>query len=254
MLERKNYIINIDLERLNEIDEKLVRLNAKVEKNREKFEDLLETSRFVYTYNSNGIEGNTLNLEETIKAIAGEEIQDKWPNEMVEAINHYKAVRNIENLAKDNTEITEEVIKGTHEIILNEINIFEAGYYRCKNVMIVGAMNMPPSYDKVPDEMKRMLEEYPSWLNYHPIIRAALLHGELVFIHPFIDGNGRTSRLMMNLELEKAGFLPVIVKKEKRYVYYDALDKANNEKDYTDFINILLEEENNILDMYLELM
>lgn len=89
---------------------------------------------------------------------------------------------------------------------------------------------------------------------YHPIIRAALLHGELVKIHPFVDGNGRTSRLVMNLSLMNSGYLPVIVKKEKRLEYYNALDKADTTGDYTDFVKLVNELEIEMLNKYLELL
>ena len=89
--------------------------------------------------------------------------------------------------------------------------------------------------------MEKLIINYEDWKKYHPIIRAALLHGELVKIHPFVDGNGRTSRLVMNLSLMNSGFLPVIVQKEKRLEYYNALDKAHTTGDYTDFIKLVNE-------------
>ena len=76
---------------------------------------------------------------------------------------------------------------------------------------------------------------------YHPIIKAALLHGELVKIHPFVDGNGRVSRLVMNLSLMNSGYVPVIVKKEKRLEYYESLDKDHTTGDYTDFVKLVKE-------------
>ena len=87
---------------------------------------------------------------------------------------------------------------------------------------------------------------YDEWDKYHPIIRAALLHGELVKIHPFIDGNGRTSRLIMNMDLMRSGYVPVIIKKDNRLKYYEALDKAHTTGDYTDFVKLVTEAENEI--------
>ena len=83
-------------------------------------------------------------------------------------------------------------------------------------IKIKGATHIPPDYLIVPELMEKLIINYEDWKKYHPIIRAALLHGELVKIHPFVDGNGRTSRLVMNLSLMNSGYLPVIVKKEKR--------------------------------------
>ena len=95
---------------------------------------------------------------------------------------------------------------------------------------------------------------YDEWDKYHPIVRAALLHGELVKIHPFIDGNGRTSRLIMNMELMRSGYVPVIIKKDDRLKYYEALDKAHTTGDYTDFVKLVTEAEKEMLDRYLEVL
>lgn len=99
--------------------------------------------------------------------------------------------------------------------------------------------------------MEKLIMNYDEWDKYHPIIRAALLHGELVKIHPFIDGNGRTSRLIMNMELMRCGYVLVIIKKDNRLKYYEALDKAHTTGDYTDFIKLVTEAENEMLDRYL---
>ena len=95
---------------------------------------------------------------------------------------------------------------------------------------------------------------YDEWDKYHPVVRSALLHGELVKIHPFIDGNGRTSRLIMNMELMRSGYVPVIIKKDNRLKYYEALDKAHTTGDYTDFVKLVTEVENEMLDRYLEVL
>ena len=95
---------------------------------------------------------------------------------------------------------------------------------------------------------------YDEWDKYHPIVRAALLHGELVKIHPFIDGNGRTSRLIMNMDLMRRGYVPVIIKKDNRLKYYEALDKAHTTADYTDFVKLVTEAENEMLDRYLSII
>ena len=111
-----------------------------------------------------------------------------------------------------------------------------------------------PDYLKVPELMEKLIVNYHSWSSYHPIIRAALLHGELVKIHPFVDGNGRTSRLLMNLDLMNHGFNPVIIKKEDRLKYYEALDKAHTTGNYTDFIKLITKLEIEMLKKYLELL
>ena len=118
---------------------------------------------------------------------------------------------------------------------------------------ISGASKVPPDYLKVPEEMEKLIDRYENWKQYHPLVKAALLHGEFVFIHPFVDGNGRTARLLMNFEAMKSGYLPIIIKADVRAKYYDALDMAMLKGDYTDFIKLIVEEENKILDQYLEI-
>ena len=102
--------------------------------------------------------------------------------------------------------------------------------------------------------MEKLIINYDEWDKYHPIIRAALLHGELVKIHPFIDGNGRTSRLILNMELMRSGYVPVIIKKDNRLKYYEALDKAHTTGNYTDFVKLVTEAEKEMLDRYLEVL
>jgi len=78
------------------------------------------------------------------------------------------------------------------------------------------------------------------WNKYHPLIQAALLHGEFVKIHPFVNGNGRTARLLLNLVLMNNGYTPIVIKKEDRLNYYEALDKAHTASDYSDFLDLIL--------------
>ena len=160
----------------------------------------------------------------------------------------------MDDLIKDKEPITECNIKNIHQLVLKEIDDDNAGKYRDENVKIKGATHIPPDYLIVPELMEKLIINYEDWKKYHPIIRAALLHGELVKIHPFVDGNGRTSRLVMNLSLMNSGYLPVIVKKEKRLEYYNALDKAHTTGDYTDFVKLVNELEIEMLNKYLELL
>ncbi len=95
---------------------------------------------------------------------------------------------------------------------------------------------------KMPENMQKLIAEYQSdWKDYHPVVRATLLHGEFVKIHPFIDGNGRTARLILNFELMKNGYTPIIIKKENRVRYYDVLDLAHTTMNYGPFIKMVSE-------------
>lgn len=249
-----NYIIDLPDDYFKDVDEKLAILNSKRPLPQATLKSLEESNILDWTYNSNAIEGNTLTLRETQVVLEGITIGGKSVKEHLEVINHKDAILFLEELVKSDTELSEWNIKGIHTLILKEIDNSNAGKYRTDNVRITGATQIPIDYIKVPEEMEKLIIKYNNWEEYHPLIRATLLHGEFVFIHPFIDGNGRTARLLMNFEAMKSGYLPIIIRKDIRVKYYDALDKAMVSHDYTDFIKLVVEEEIRILDQYLELI
>ena len=196
-----------------------------------------------WTYHSNAIEGNTLTMSETKVVLEGITIGGKSMIEHLETINHREAIYFIEELISNRQNITECNIKNIHALILKEISKHHAGKYRTENVVISGAKHIPPKHYEVNDKMQKLIFEYQNeWIKYHPIVRATLLHGEFVKIHPFIDGNGRTSRLLMNFELLKHGYTPIIIKNEERATYYDALDLAHSTMNYGPFIKLVSEQ------------
>ncbi len=252
-LEKSNFIINLDEEYFNEVDKLKEKLDSKRPLPKGTIKTLKETINLEWTYNSNGIEGNTLTLRETQVVLEGITVGGKSIKEHLEAINHEKAILYLDDLVSDNNPITEWNIKNIHQLILKNIDDENAGKYRNENVTIKGATHIPPDYLIVPDLMEQLIINYSNWKEYHPIIRSALLHGELVKIHPFVDGNGRTSRLLMNLDLMNNGYVPLIIKKENRLKYYEALDKAHTTNDYTNFIKLVVKAEIDMLNKYLEL-
>lgn len=199
----------------DKVDELNKELNSKRPISKETLKSLKDSINLEWTYNSNGIEGNTLTLRQTQVVLEGITVGGKSLKEHLEAINHEQAILFLDDLIKDKEPITECNIKNIHQLVLKEIDNDNAGKYRDENVKIKGATHIPPDYLIVPELMKKLIINYEDWKKYHSIIRAALLHGELVKIHPFVDGNGRTSRLVMNLSLMNSGYLPVIVKKKK---------------------------------------
>ena len=252
--EEIEFKIDLPEDYFKEVDEKLTKLNSKRPLSNEVTESLQNAINLEWTYNSNGIEGNTLTLKETKVVLEGITIGGKSVKEHLEAINHENAIEYLDELTKDKSEISEWNIKGLHQLILKGIDDDNAGRYRNHNVIISGAKHRPPEYIKVPELMEKLMMNYDEWDKYHPIIRAALLHGELVKIHPFIDGNGRTSRLIMNMDLIRSGYVPVIIKKDNRLKYYEALDKAHTTGDYTDFVKLVTEAEKEMLDRYLDVV
>ena len=252
--DNNDFIINLDDNYFAEVDKLKKRLDSKRPISKETLKSLKESINLEWIYNSNGIEGNTLTLRETQVVLEGITVGGKTLTEHLEAINHEKAILYLEDLVKEKQPITEWNIKNIHQLILKEIDNENAGRYRKENVTIKGATHIPPDFVKVPELMEKLILNYETWNKYHPIIQASLLHGELVKIHPFIDGNGRTSRLIMNLDLMNHGYNPVIIKKENRLEYYEVLDKAHITRDYTDFIKLVTKLEIEMLKKYLKLL
>jgi Fic family protein len=193
-----------------------------------------------WTYNSNAIEGNTLTLSETKVVLEGITIGGKSVVEHLEAINHRDAILFLESIVDRQEEISEWNIRNLHQIILKDIDNLNAGKYRMENVLIGGAKHIPLDYLMVPVQMQKLVyEDNREWIHYHPVVRAALLHGEFVKIHPFIDGNGRTARLLLNLVLMSNGYPPIVIKKESRLAYYEALDTAHTTLNYSKFVHLI---------------
>ena len=187
-----------------------------------------------YTFESNRIEGNTLTLQETVLIVSeGITISGKSMNEHLEAINHAQAIEFIKDIARSDIEINERTIREIHAIILHGINKEQAGKYRNVPVMIVGSRHTPPQPYLIMPQMEQFIRDYKTMQNNneHPVLIAAFLHDELVKIHPFIDGNGRTSRLLMNLYLISHGYTIATLKgdNETRQTYYTALEQSHRE-------------------------
>lgn len=194
-----------------------------------------------YTYNSNAIEGNSLTLRETMCVIKdGMTISGKSVREHLEATNHNEAIGLLTGLANKQVSLDETTIKALHSVVLHGIDNKNAGHWRTFNVFIGGATHTPPPHQIVPG----MMEEFIDWYNgdaqkLSSVERAARVHADFVTVHPFSDGNGRTARLLMNLELAKAGYPLAIVKVKKRMGYYDSLDMASAQGHYKPFAKLV---------------
>ena len=183
-------------------------------------QNLDDDFKLEYTYNSNAIEGNTLTLAETKVVLEGLTIGGKTLREHFEIINHAEAIDFIEDLVKNKEPLSQNVICDIHRLILKNINNNEAGKYR-KTLVSVGGF-IPPQPYLLNSQMEEFINNYKN-LNTHPILKASFAHLEFVRIHPFIVGNGRTARLIMNLELLKNEFLAINILFEKRSEYYQAI-------------------------------
>ncbi len=211
-----------------------------------------------YTFESNKIEGNTMTLRETDMVInEGLTISGKSMREHLEAINHQEAIGFIKELISKSNSLNERDLLSIHNLILRGIIPEDAGRYRKVQVMIQGSSHMPPQPLLVPQEM----EEYFNWYEInknklHPVILAAEMHERLVTIHPFIDGNGRTSRLIMNLILMQKGYLIANIKGdyENRMRYYQSLEAAQTKKDKEDFLLFIAQTQKESLERYISIL
>lgn len=212
-----------------------------------------------YTYESNRIEGNTLTLQETELVVnEGVTIAGKSMREHLEAINHREAIDYIKDFAKNDIEISEGTIKEIHALVLHGINRENAGRYRTVPVMISGSQHIPPQPYLIEEQMEDFMRQYKEMEKekVHPVLIAAYLHDTLVGIHPFIDGNGRTSRLLMNLYLLRKGYKLVNLKgsDEEKLSYYTALETSHIEKKPEAFQTLIAKAETDSLKKYLSIM
>ena len=207
-----------------------------------------------WTYHSNAIEGNTLSLKETKVVLEGITIGGKSLNEHFEAINHREAITYVESIVSGKESLSEWQIKNIHQLVLKNIDARNAGRYRQQNVVIAGASHTPPNFLHLPQAMTALMTWYQGAANLHPLQRAARLHVDFVGIHPFVDGNGRTARLLMNFELMRSSYLPAIIRVEQRLAYYDALDTAHTTRNYAPFLQLLAEQERETLRHYLSII
>ena len=206
-----------------------------------------------WIYNSNAIEGSTITLQETRLILeTGLTIGGKSLREHFEVINHRDAIDYVESLVASPERITPFHVRQIHKLVLSRIDDENAGRYRETQVRIAGAAFTPPESWQVPN----LMTEWGEWLaseetTSHPVALAAQAHHRLVAIHPFIDGNGRTARLVMNLILMRAGYPPTVIQRINRRQYYRVLEMADTGKPAA-LVNFVGRAVERSLNLYLE--
>lgn len=200
-----------------------------------------------YTHHSTAIEGNTLTLLQTKVILEdGLSVGGKSLREIYEITNHAKAFSYVKKCVRDGKPLEESIVKDIHALLMD--NILMGGVYRNVQVRISGAGFKPP----VPSEMYWQIKDFfatlPKRTDLNPIELAAWTHAEFVRIHPFEDGNGRTSRMLMNYQLLYSGLLPVSIPKEQRLEYFEALEQYAVYGELVPFANMVAELEESQLD------
>ncbi len=206
-----------------------------------------------YTHNSTAIEGNTLTLIET-KALLedGLSVAGKTLREIYEITNHARAFSYVKERIAEGSSLSEPIVKEIHARLME--NIQAGGVYRNMEVRISGASHKPPPPSEMYWQIKDFFAALSQKANRSAIKSAAWTHAEFVRIHPFSDGNGRASRMIMNYQLMAADFLPVSIAKENRLEYYEALDTYAVHQDLQPFIEIIAALEEQRLDEYLSII
>ena len=205
-----------------------------------------------FTYNSNAIEGNTLTLRETDLVLRGLTIDKKPLKDHMEAVGHKEAFEFVSELVKNNVPISESVIKQIHYLVLADKKE-DRGVYRRVPVRIMGAQHTPVQPYLIAPKMEELLRNFVESTE-HIVTKLARFHIEFEGIHPFIDGNGRTGRLLVNLELMKAGYPPIDIKFTDRIAYYNAFDEYHVKRNLSAMENLFAGYVNARLDMYLDML
>lgn len=205
-----------------------------------------------YTYNSNAIEGNTLTLRETDLVLRGLTIGEKPLKDHLEAVGHKEAFEFVSKLAEKSVPMSESQIKQIHYLVLADKKD-DRGVYRRVPVRILGAQHEPVQPYLIQPRMEQLMADFVE-SSEHIVMKLARFHIEFEGIHPFIDGNGRTGRLLVNFELMKAGFPPIDIKFADRIAYYNAFDEYYMKHNPSAMEKLFAKYINQRLDMYLRML
>lgn len=206
-----------------------------------------------YAHHSTAIEGNTLTLLQTKAVIEdGLSVGGKTLREIYEVANHAKAFRYVRKCATEGKQLDENIVKDIHAMLMD--NILVGGVYRDVEVRISGSAHKPPAPGEMYRQIKSFFTDLPYKTELNAIELAAWTHAEFVKIHPFVDGNGRTSRMIMNYQLLIQGFLPISIAKESRLEYFEALEAYAVHGELNPLADMLAELEAQRLEEYLSIV
>lgn len=237
---------------LQQIDRKKTELDRCRPLTEGELERLNEEFTIEYTYNSNAIEGNTLTLRETDFVLKGLTIDQKPLKDHMEAVGHKEAFDYVRELVKEKVTLTESIIKQIHYLVLADKKD-DRGVYRRVPVRIMGALHEPVQPYLIATKMEQLLVQYEE-SDEHIVTKLARFHIEFERIHPFIDGNGRTGRLLVNLELMKAGYPPIDIKFTDRISYYNAFEEYHIKHSSKSMENLFAGYINQRLDSYISIL
>ena len=205
-----------------------------------------------YTYSSNAIEGNTLTLSETAMVLSGMTIGEKPLKDHLEATGHRDAFLCLEDFVSSGEVVSETFVRQLHSFVLAD-KPMDKGVYRRIPVIITSAVHTPPQPYMVEPMMEAWVKDLRT-TRLHPLVAAVEFHIRFEAIHPFIDGNGRTGRLLANFILMRSGYLPISIKYENRRAYYEAFTAYHKENNLVPMLEIFMERELSRLSEYLNII
>ena len=234
------------------IDELKHKLNLRRPLTQGELKRLQEEFMIEFTYDSNAIEGNTLTLQETAMVLEGITIDTKPLKDHLEVVGHKEAFGYVKRIVAEKTSFSERVIQEIHSLVLMD-RPEDRGRYRRIPVRIMGASHEPPQPYLVPIQMEQLLDEVKKE-QLHPIEAAALFHLKFEGIHPFIDGNGRTGRLILNFMLMQNGYPPINVKFADRRNYYEGFETYYKNGDSAPMVKMIARYIEEQLNLYLRIL
>ena len=204
---------------------------------------LLDDFTIRYAHHTTAIEGNTLTLEETQVVLEhGVTIGGKTVREHLEVINVREAWERLQSAVKPGPPLTEDAVLNIHKVLTQGILGDDAGRYRRMPVYIRGSMDVPPNWVNVPDLMEAFASRFRTRpADEHPLRFAARAHVDFVGIHPFLDGNGRTARMLVNFLLMREGWPPALYTVTDRAQYMRAIRSARVEKNLDPMVRVTAE-------------
>lgn len=204
-----------------------------------------------HVYNSNAIEGNILSLRETEVILDNLEINEKPLKDQIEARSLARALEFLYEMINGKAEIERQNILNLHNLLMRDIPNVDSGKIRSLDVKIGGAKHVPPSFDDIEEHIRLMLEWYYREQSLPIILKGSILHHWFVWIHPFEDGNGRLSRLLVNFFFLRNGYPDIVIKVTDRDRYYHALSEADS-GDITLLVDLFADKLNETITVYNE--
>ncbi|WP_321959281.1 Fic family protein [Burkholderia cenocepacia] len=245
---------NKSVELLNMIDSDKAMLDAARPLPKHTAASLREKLMLDWIYHSNALAGNTLTLLETKVVLEGITVAEKTLREHLEATNHREAIVYVEGIVSKAEVLSEIQIRKIHSLVVRDIDVDEEGRYRDENVEIHRATATPPASGYLRAEVASLIDWYGTSNDQHPVERAAELHTRFLKIRPFVDGNGRTARLLLNLELMREGYPPAIIREQDRHTYSEAIEGANASGDFRAITRLVSESLGRSFRAYLDLL